>query len=134
MAAIHADAFTQSRAWTVDEFTSLLAHSSVFVIGDEDAFVMARVIVDEAELLTIATRTQVQRQGRARDLMERWHAEAAARGAVHTFLEVAADNTAARALYQACGYKEAGLRRAYYPRANAPDADAVIMAQALTLG
>ena len=48
------------------------------------------------------------------------------RGAVHAFLEVAADNGAARALYQACGYSEAGLRSAYYPRVDAPAADGVV--------
>ena len=134
MAATHADAFVLSRAWSVDEFTSLLSHPSVFALGDERAFVLARVIADEAELLTIATRRDAQRTGLARRLMDDWHDEAQRRGAAHVFLEVAADNAPARSLYAACGYSETGRRRGYYTRDGKPPADAVIMARALTRG
>lgn len=134
MAATHADAFLRSRAWSIDEFTSLLSHPSVFALGDKRAFVLARVIADEAELLTIGTRQEAQRQGLARRLMDDWHREAQRRGATYAFLEVAADNAPARELYTACGYSETGRRRAYYARDDKPPADAVIMARALTQG
>jgi ribosomal-protein-alanine N-acetyltransferase len=42
-------------------------------------------------------------------------AESARRGAGELFLEVSAQNSAARALYGALGATEAGRRRRYYP-------------------
>ncbi len=45
---------------------------------------------------------------------------ALAAGAQTLWLEVAEDNAAARALYAAAGFEEAGRRRRYYPRANGP--------------
>ena len=134
MAAIHKAAFTQSRPWGAEEFTSLLAHPSVFACGDSRTFALVRVIVDEAELLTIATHPLFQRQGHARAVMAAWQAEAAKRGATHGFLEVASDNAAARQLYHACGFAETGLRKGYYLRGDAQAADAVIMARDLTQG
>jgi ribosomal-protein-alanine N-acetyltransferase len=46
------------------------------------------------------------------------------------FLEVAADNTAARALYAAAGYQQVGQRRGYY----AGGIDALVLARPLTSG
>lgn len=134
MAAIHAASFTQSRPWTADEFAALLAHPGVFACSNGQAFALVRVIVDEAELLTIATHPDVQRQGRARALMAMWQSEAAERGAHRAFLEVASDNSAAQHLYLTCGFVQTGLRTGYYPRAGGTSADAVIMTRDLTLG
>lgn len=131
MAATHAAAFTQSRPWSEAEFASLLEGPLVFAAGDNRAFALVRVVADEAELLTIATHPDHQRQGLARRLMGQWQAEAAARGAASGFLEVAADNSAALALYKACGFEASGLRRGYYKRADGPPADAVLMQKAL---
>lgn len=131
-AALHQAAFTQSRAWSTKEFRDLLDMRGCFALGDERAAALVRVIADEAELLTIATHPDHRRQGLARDLMEHWHARAHDLGAVHAFLEVAADNPAACALYVQTGYAETGRRKAYYPRASGPAADALIMSRRLT--
>lgn len=86
------------------------------------AWLEYRVVADEAELIEIAVAPRARRRGLARRLVE--HLVTNARhqrvGAVH--LEVRADNTAARALYTACGFVEAGRRRRYY----ADGEDAVI--------
>jgi len=131
MAATHAAAFTQSRPWRAEEFADLLTMSGTFACGDARCFALIRVIADEAELLTIATHPDHQRQGLARALMTAWQAEAATRGAARAFLEVAADNPGAIALYDACGYQRVGLRRGYYPRPQAPASDAILMARTL---
>ena len=133
-AATHGAAFTQSRPWTAPEIAGLLDQPTVFAMGDARAFALVRVVTDEAELLTIATHPDHQRQGNARALMDTCHATAAERGARRMFLEVAADNSAARGLYTALGYRQVALRKGYYPRDTAPAADALVMARELTLG
>ncbi len=47
------------------------------------------------------------------------------------FLEVAADNDAAIALYEGLGFKIVGARKAYYQRAGGVNVDAVILALGL---
>ena len=134
MAVIHAAAFTQSRPWSTDEFARFLAQPAVFAVSSARSFALVRVIVDEAELLTVATHPDDQRRGHARSVMEQWQAEAARRGAQHAFLEVASDNAAAQQLYLSCGFVKTGQRRNYYARKDAMAADAVIMTKDLTQG
>ncbi|MGR3760412.1 GNAT family N-acetyltransferase [Roseobacteraceae bacterium NS-SX3] len=131
LAATHRAAFTQSRPWSADEFAALLGSPLTFAAGDTRCFALARVVADEAELLTIATRLGHQRQGLARAVMAAWQAEAARRGAAKAFLEVAEDNAPALALYRGCGYLEAGRRPGYYPRAGAMPAAALLMRRPL---
>lgn len=133
MAQTHALAM-QSRPWRAEEFAELLALPGTFALGDAACFALVRVIADEAELLTIATHPDHRRQGLARACMAAWMAAAAARGAVQAFLEVAEDNAAALALYQAMGFARSGLRPGYYPRPGGPAADAVIMTRPLPQG
>ncbi|MEL0438136.1 GNAT family N-acetyltransferase [Phycobacter sp. K97] len=131
MAATHAAAFTQSRPWSAEEFAALLDSSLTFAAGDARCFALVRVVADEAELLTIATDPAHQRQGLARRAMDTWQHAAAARGASEAFLEVAADNMPAQALYQSCGFAHCGRRAGYYARKDAPAVDAVLMRRSL---
>ena len=127
LARLHAAAFTQSRPWGPTEFADLLRGRFTHMIGDARSFALFQVIADEAELLTIATHPDHQRQGLARHLMAVWHAQAQNLGAARAFLEVAADNTSAMGLYAACGYMPCGRRRAYYRRRDGSDTDAILM-------
>ena len=127
MAVLHAAAFAGSRPWSADEFTQLLKSKFCFALGDSRCFALIRIVADEAELLTIATHPDFQRQGLARDCMAAWHEQAHAKGAVHAFLEVAADNTPACAMYTGCGYNICGVRQGYYRRAGHPRVDALTM-------
>jgi [ribosomal protein S18]-alanine N-acetyltransferase len=131
MAAVHAAAYRLDRPWSLDEFTSLAASPHGLALGDARGFVLARIIADEAEVLTIATHPDHRRKGLALALLDRFHQAARARGAETAFLEVAADNAPARALYHAAGYRPAGLRRAYYARAGAGAVDALILRRTL---
>ncbi|WP_170583123.1 ribosomal protein S18-alanine N-acetyltransferase [Ruegeria arenilitoris] len=131
MAETHGAAFTQSRPWTNDEFADLLASRFTHVVGNKTAFALIQVIGDEAELLTIATHPDHQRQGLGRACMQAWHDRAHDLGARRAFLEVASDNAAAIALYQSCGYARCGLRPGYYRRGKADKVDAILMERAL---
>lgn len=131
MAATHAAAFATQRPWTAEEFAALLAQSTVAVLGDARCFALYRMVLDEAELLTIATRPDARRQGLATAAMTAFHADVTDRGGARCFLEVAADNQAARGLYPALGYRECGRRAGYYRREDARAADAIVMERAL---
>ena len=132
MASLHAAAFTQSRPWSAKEFASLLASPLCFALGDSQCFALIRVVADEAELLTIATHPDYLRRGLAADCMVKWQNEAQARGAARAFLEVAADNAAACALYSLCGFETCGIRRGYYARSKGVSVDALVLQRRLT--
>ncbi len=72
------------------------------------------LVVDELHITAVAVEPAQQRQGLGRQVLELLLAQAAALGAAHATLEVAASNAAALALYGRCGFSTAGIRRAYY--------------------
>ena len=114
LAATHARAFVAMRGWSALEFAALLASPGVLLTGDAMAFVLGRVIVDEAEVLTLATDPAHQRRGFARAALAEFEKQARAVGAKTVFLEVAEDNHPANALYAAASYLQVGRRPGYY--------------------
>jgi ribosomal-protein-alanine N-acetyltransferase len=135
MAATHAKSF-EADSWSADDIAALLASPGAFATLVRDnadtvqAFALARVAADEAELLTLAVAPSARRRGLGSALVEAVAGAAAAGGARRLFLEVAADNTAALALYRRAGFAMAGERAAYYRRA-AGAADALVFARDL---
>lgn len=133
-ASLHGDAFAPlgERSWSRQDVAELLASRGVAGLvlrdGDEDVgFALHRIVADEAELLTIAVDRHHRRRGGGRRLLRGVADEARANGARRLFLEVGADNPAARALYEQAGFRAVGRRDAYYRRAIGPAADAVVM-------
>lgn len=131
LSRLHAAAFAGGRPWSAAEFAALLAAPGALLLGDARAALLARVALDEAEVLTLATHPAHRRQGLARALLDALRPEAARRGAARAFLEVAEDNAAARALYEGAGYAEVGRRPAYYPREGGAPAAALVLARPL---
>ena len=128
MAALHADAFGDTgRAWSANEIKALLKSPGVFSVSESAAFALGRVVADEAELLTIATRPTARRQGHGMRCLKAFEAAARARGARSAFLEVGEDNPAAIALYQGAGYEHVGRRSAYYTRGDGKRVAALIL-------
>lgn len=116
LAALHAAAFPPNEAWDAAAIGALLAMPGAFgLVLPGDGFVLARVAADEAEILTLAVVPAERRKGQGGALLVAAMAQAAARGAAAMFLEVSEANAAARALYAAAGFAEAGRRRRYYP-------------------
>jgi len=133
LAALHARAFAgRGRAWRAAEFARLLDSPHVIVTGSARGFALGRVAAGEAELLSIATDPDLRRRGLARTALTALHEAAAARGAERIFLEVGAENHAARALYAALGYRLAGRRAGYYRAPQGEREDALILARPLT--
>lgn len=133
LAALHARCFTTPRPWTAAEIAGLLADPLCFTLEDAQGFLMGRVVAGEAELLTLAVDPLARRQGTGRRLVQGFLAEAARRGAESAFLEVAFGNAAARALYAAQGFAEAGTRRGYYHRPDGSREDALILVRAIAI-
>ncbi len=131
LAALHTRCFITPRPWAADEFASLLTSNGVFLQTTAAGFALGREIAGEAELLTLAVDPAHQRQGNGRMLLAAFEAEAAKRGAIVAFLEVASNNTAAYALYHAAGYTESGRRPAYYRPPTGPKIAAIIMRKPL---
>ncbi len=131
MAALHAASFTAPRPWSAPEFADLLASPHVFACAESAGFILGRVVVDEAEVLTLAVDPAARRQGLGRRLVAAFLDAARARQATRAFLEVAADNDAALALYLQAGFAICGRRTGYYALKSAPAVDALVMERAV---
>ncbi|TDL91448.1 GNAT family N-acetyltransferase [Meridianimarinicoccus aquatilis] len=127
LAALHQLGFTTPRPWSAEEFAQLLEQSGVTLLTGPSAFALCRVVADEAELLTITVAPNERRKGHAKQLVAKVLETAHQAGAVSCFLEVAATNTPAQALYTSAGFRKVGLRRAYYQAPAGEAVDAVIM-------
>src|SRR5689334_23826842 len=79
-------------------------------------FMLARFTLDEGEILLTGVAPDWRRRGHATHLMQVLIAEARATGVSRLFLEHAAGNRAAGALYGRFGFSPIGRRRAYYER------------------
>jgi ribosomal-protein-alanine N-acetyltransferase len=128
LAAIHAAAFPDGEAWSVMMFAAQLGQPGVMALMEEaGGLIVLRVAADEAEILTLGVAPAARRRGLGRALVEAGCAAVREAGAGKVFLEVAAGNAAARALYAGCGFLAIGVRRRYY----ADGADALMLAREL---
>ena len=103
-------------------FTGFISIENVGLAG----YVLAHLTQDQIEILSLGTARQHQRRGHASMLL------AALISTVKNsacFLEVAADNKAARNLYRRNGFLEVGSRPGYYRRGQR-SCDAVVMRRA----
>ena len=89
-------------------------------------YLLATIVVDEAEILSIAVSVHYQKCGRGAGLLGHFLAHLAAQNVKTVFLEVAADNVPALTLYYRHGFVEFGRRASYYKRPDG-DCDAIIM-------
>lgn len=135
MAAVHAEAFAD-KAWREDEFEDLLDGEGIFgFLADGDlpqgvmpmGVILCRVAGGEVEVLTVGVTPASRRRGVAQALIRAGLAAAREAQASEAFLEVAVDNDGAIALYDALGFRKAGLRKSYYDRGPAGFTDALVM-------
>jgi ribosomal-protein-alanine N-acetyltransferase len=128
---IHAACF--SDAWDRDAFDHLLTENLTCgwiatLDGNPVGFVLARVLGDEAEILTFAVQPSAQRLGIGRCLLKELIDFLKSVECGKIFLEVAVDNEAAIALYTSAGFIRVGTRPNYYQRADQVFISASIMA------
>ena len=112
------DPWTEAQVLEMADFLRSGEYVGVVLSGAQnftqiDAYIFARVFLDECEILSVGVHPDVQGKGLGRALLHAFFQSlpAAAR-IVH--LEVRASNTAARRLYARAGFVEVGLRKGYY--------------------
>ncbi|BBB25056.1 ribosomal protein S18-alanine N-acetyltransferase [Amphritea japonica] len=94
--------------------------------GQLGCFAMLSTVLDEAELLQIAVRTDLRGRGLAGRVLQFAHQQLQQRGIVRNMLEVRSSNAPAISLYRRLGYQQDGVRKGYYPTATGRE-DAVLM-------
>jgi ribosomal-protein-alanine N-acetyltransferase len=77
-------------------------------------FILSRLVIDEAEILSVAVAAAWRGRGLARRLLELHLRRLAGLGARTVFLEVEESNTPARRLYRRAGFHDVGRREGYY--------------------
>lgn len=130
---LHASLFDP--AWDEASMRRLLDHpaSTAFIAFDGQSktavgFILGQLAADEAEILTVGVAPGWQQLGLGRRLVDGLARAVKRAEARRLFLEVAADNEAALALYRAAGFKDQGRRKAYYKRPDGTSADALMLA------
>ena len=132
LAVLHARCFTIPRPWSAAEFAGFLTDPLAFLLVEGDAgFLLGRAAAGEAELLTLAIAPEARRRGLGQRLGGRFLYQARLRGAANAFLEVAADNAPAQALYDRAGFAPAGRRRGYYAGPDGRVQDALVLRREL---
>ena len=150
VARLHAENFAgavdeaRHKAWSQDfwhqqipetgdaaAISGLLYVSPIEADGLADPFagmLLARRIVDEAEILTIAVASTYRRQGVAKQLLDKLIVDLRRDVPCRLFLEVSVANVAGLALYASSGFTQVGTRKDYYREAGKPPVDAKVLA------
>jgi ribosomal-protein-alanine N-acetyltransferase len=107
--------------------TARLPGVSAFVSernGAITGIVVGRQVTDEAEILNLAVRQGMRRQGEGRALVRQLLDRFAKGGVSRVFLEVRESNAGGIAFYRVLGFQAVGTRRDYY---HEPKESAMVM-------
>jgi ribosomal-protein-alanine N-acetyltransferase len=117
LARLHAESFED--AWSAASIERLMGGPGGYALiashaGEDAGFALLHCVPPEAELLSIGVKTNLRRSGIARALLRHAAHGLAARGVATMFLDVAADNQPAIALYRSLGFGDISRRARYY--------------------
>lgn len=117
--------------WTIKNFEDCLkAGHQAWVFckesGETLGFTIVQPVVDEAHLLNICVRTDMQGQGYGRKILDHIIEFANSRSSVLIVLEVRRSNQRAQQLYLRAGFNERSVRKDYYPAKKGRE-DAILM-------
>ncbi|UNE54579.1 ribosomal protein S18-alanine N-acetyltransferase [Bartonella machadoae] len=129
---IYQNCFTP--AWEKQAFDDFLTDHSIFgykvaLMSEPEkilGFCLCRLILDEAEIITIAVHPHFRRQGIGTLLIDSIFCHLHHEGAIKLFLEVEETNLSALKLYQRFKFEKIAKRFAYYQSHNSRT-DAIIM-------
>ena len=117
IATLHGKSF--HRGWSDGEIESLLLDRNVIahraMVGRGlVGFILSRMAIDEAEILSVAIAPARRGRGLSRRLLDLHLRRLAGIGVHRVFLEVDEGNIPARKLYARAGFHDVGRREAYY--------------------
>ena len=112
LANLHKKCFP-SKPWSADDFRDL-KQSGCEIIMSENGFIVYRIVLDEAEIITIGVNPEMRRNGIASAMIGIIEKNIKNQGVKKIFLEVAANNIPGQKLYENCGFNVVGLRPKYY--------------------
>lgn len=112
-----------SKPWSADDFRDL-KQSGCEIIMSENGFIVYRIVLDEAEIITIGVNPEKRRQGIASAMIGIVEKTIKNQGVKKIFLEVAANNISGQKLYENYGFRTVGLRPKYYD-----GVDAILMSK-----
>ena len=124
LANLHQKCFP-NRPWSADDFRDL-KNSGCEIIMSENGFIVYRIAVDEAEIITIGVNPEMRRNGIASAMIGIIEKNLKNQGVKKLFLEVALTNEPAKKLYENTGFNQVGLRPKYYD-----GVDAILMAKTI---
>ena len=132
MSELHARALPNSRAWTPEEFESLLAKPTTIFCSERHGFALGQLIAPDCDLLLIVVDPNHQGQGRGKTLLEKFLTEIQIAGANRCILEVNAEDEKTIRFYTTAGFQETKRLKSYYARSNGSKCDASIMERRLS--
>jgi ribosomal-protein-alanine N-acetyltransferase len=140
LAALHERCFTAAwdQDWSATSFAETLAMPGAggWLIHDGDmprGFIVTRQVLDEMEIILIGVDPDHRRHGLAGRLLDVALSEAHRSGVRKVFLEQAAPNAAAQALYIGRGFQPVGRRGGYYRGRDGAAVDAVVLRRELAV-
>lgn len=95
--------------------------------GQIVAWLGARLLAQEAEVLNMAVRPAWRQRGLGRELLAALLTQVDRLGIERVLLEVRQSNLGAQALYRRCGFVVCGQRKGYYRSAGNQREDALVM-------
>ncbi len=115
--------------WSLQSLKGTCRLDSTILLGAQEegtliGYLLARQLPPEGEILRIAVEAGHRRQGVAQELLEQLFAIGNDQGITRWLLEVRSGNQAARAFYEANGFRTDGFRKQYYEN---PAEDALLM-------
>lgn len=122
LANLHKKCFP-NRPWSADDFRDL-KQSGCEIIMSENGFIVYRIAVDEAEIITIGVNPEMRRTGIASAMIGIIEKTLKNQGVKKLFLEVALTNEPAKKLYESMEFKVVGSRPKYYD-----GVDAILMSK-----
>ena len=121
-----------SDPWSVESLELMLGEQAMGLVALEDGRVLGYVgmmcVLDEGQIINVATHPDSRRRGVGRALMIAIEQSAKQRGIVFLSLEVRESNAAARSLYSSLGWVECGIRKNFYSK---PTENACIMTKSI---
>lgn len=121
-----------SDPWSVESLELMLGEQAMGLVALEDGRVLGYVgmmcVLDEGQIINVATHPDSRRRGVGRALMIAIEQSAKQRGIVFLSLEVRESNAAARSLYSSLGWLECGIRKNFYSK---PTENACIMTKSI---